>query len=254
MPLKFVSLFHTIKEINYIRDDEVIIKSDNGDYSLLISNSDFTINKLSWTAKYFFKTNREVWVIKDDNNQVLIYDYVSNTYSELDLYGIDIIRLNSKTYILKEDSKNIQIIDSSGQVIKGKYNFEISDDYDLLNINSQLLLLFDRQQKMTVRIIERNLNSENELVVLKTINLTNEISEIKLLNNQENKGKSSTNFFVKTLNNTNYVLNIDANINKIENLEVNTKSIPDGMNGEINWYNKTVSIFTQYKTDDLEPV
>ncbi|WP_339038994.1 hypothetical protein [Spiroplasma endosymbiont of Andrena trimmerana] len=251
MPLKFVSLFHTIKEINYIRDDEVIIKSDNGDYSLLISNSDFTINKLSWTAKYFFKTNREVWVIKDDNNQVLIYDYVSNTYSELDLYGIDIIRLNSKTYILKEDSKNIQIIDSSGQVIKGKYNFEISDDYDLLNINSQLLLLFDRQQKMTVRIIERNLNSENELVVLKTINLTNEISEIKLLNNQENKGKSSTNFFVKTLNNTNYVLNIDANINKIENLEVNTKSIPDGMNGEINRYNKTVSIFTQYKTDDL---
>ncbi|MBP1525501.1 MAG: hypothetical protein H9Q65_02715 [Spiroplasma ixodetis] len=104
---------------------------------------------------------------------------------------------------------------------------------------------------MTVRIIERNLNSENELVVLKTINLTNEISEIKLLNNQENKGKSSTNFFVKTLNNTNYVLNIDANINKIENLEVNTKSIPDGMNGEINRYNKTVSIFTQYKTDDL---
>ncbi|WP_338975583.1 hypothetical protein [Spiroplasma endosymbiont of Monopis laevigella] len=251
MPLKFVSLFHTIKEINYIRDDEVIIKSDNGDYSLLVSNSDFTINKLSWTAKYFFKTNREVWVIKDDNNQVLIYDYVSNTYSELDLYGIDIIRLNSKTYILKEDSKNIQIIDSSGQVIKGKYNFEISDDYDLLNINSQLLLLFDRQQKMTVRIIERNLNSENELVVLKTINLTNEISEIKLLNNQENKGKSSTNFFVKTLNNPNYVLNIDANINKIENLEVNTKSIPDGMNGEINRYNKTVSIFTQYKTDDL---
>ncbi|BDT04483.1 hypothetical protein [Spiroplasma ixodetis] len=251
MPLKFVSLFHTIKEINYIRDDGVIIKSDNGDYSLLVSNSDFTINKLSWTAKYFFKTNREVWVIKDDNNQVLIYDYVSNTYSELDLYGIDIIRLNSKTYILKEDSKNIQIIDSSGQVIKGKYNFEISDDYDLLNINSQLLLLFDRQQKMTVRIIERNLNSENELVVLKTINLTNEISEIKLLNNQENKGKSSTNFFVKKLNNPNYVLNIDANINKIENLEVNTKSIPDGMNGEINRYNKTVSIFTQYKTDDL---
>ncbi|WP_338977362.1 hypothetical protein [Spiroplasma endosymbiont of Panzeria rudis] len=146
---------------------------------------------------------------------------------------------------------HIQIIDSSGQVIKGKYNFEISDDYDLLNINSQLLLLFDRQQKMTVRIIERNLNSENELVVLKTINLTNEISEIKLLNNQENKGKSSTNFFVKTLNNPNYVLNIDANINKIENLEVNTKSIPDGMNGEINRYNKTVSIFTQYKTDDL---
>ncbi len=104
---------------------------------------------------------------------------------------------------------------------------------------------------MTVRIIERNLNSENELVVLKTINLTNEISEIKLLNNQENKGKSSTNFFVKTLNNPNYVLNIDSNINKIENLEVNTKSIPDGMNGEINRYNKTVSIFTQYKTDDL---
>ncbi|WP_342272978.1 hypothetical protein [Spiroplasma endosymbiont of Acasis viretata] len=120
-----------------------------------------------------------------------------------------------------------------------------------MNINSQLLLLFDRQQKMTVRIIERNLNSENELVVLKTINLTNEISEIKLLNNQENKGKSSTNFFVKTLNNPNYVLNIDANINKIENLEVNTKSIPNGMNGEINRYNKTVSIFTQYKTDDL---
>ncbi|WP_338973804.1 hypothetical protein [Spiroplasma endosymbiont of Tricholauxania praeusta] len=120
-----------------------------------------------------------------------------------------------------------------------------------MNINSQLLLLFDRQQKMTVRIIERNLNSENEVVVLKTINLTNEISEIKLLNNQENKGKSSTNFFVKTLNNTNYVLNIDANINKIENLEVDTKSIPDGMNGEINRYNKTVSIFTQYKTDDL---
>ncbi|WP_338960660.1 MULTISPECIES: hypothetical protein [unclassified Spiroplasma] len=120
-----------------------------------------------------------------------------------------------------------------------------------MNINSQLLLLFDRQQKMTVRIIERNLNSENELVVLKTINLTNEISEIKLLNNQENKGKSSTNFFVKTLNNPNYVLNIDSNINKIENLEVNTKSIPDGMNGEINRYNKTVSIFTQYKTDDL---
>lgn len=104
---------------------------------------------------------------------------------------------------------------------------------------------------MTVRIIERNLNSENELVVLKTINLTNEISEIKLLNNQENKGKSSTNFFVKTLNNPNYVLNIDANINKIDKLEVNTKSIPDGMNGEINRYNKTVSIFTQYKTDDL---
>ncbi len=67
---------------------------------------------------------------------------------------------------------------------------------------------------------------------------------VKLLNSQENRGKSSTIFFVKTLNNPNYVLNIDANIKKIENLEVNNKSIPDGMNGEINRYNKTVSIFT----------
>lgn len=251
-PISLPEEIDSIEKIQYIRDDEVIIKANDNDYSFFVNNSQEILTKLSWKGQYFFKTNTDVWVIKNDDHKVLIYDYVANKIeNEFSFSGTDIIRLNNDTYLLKKDNDHVIIINKAGEVINESYEFKLGQDYNFMNINRYFLLLFDITNQKT-KIIRRELNSENKLDT-REIELVNEIKAIKLLNtkyDKDNKYYCAT-FFVKKLNNEKKcILNINGN-NSINDLTSNIETIPDEMNGEIVRYNKTVSIFTNYENNEL---
>lgn len=247
---------NSIEKIQYIRDDEVIIKANDTDYNFLVNKSQEILTKLSWKAQYFFYSNRTNWVIKNDDHKVLLYNYITNqTEKEFNFSATDIIPLNSNTYLLKKDNDHIMIINKAGQVINKNYEFKLDKDYNLININRYFLLLFDPINNKT-KIIQRKLNTEKKLNT-REIELGDEIQAIKLLNTKVVKDKKKkieyyyATFFLKKLNNEkNCILTINGT-NSINDLKFNINTIPNKMNGEINSYNKTISIFREYETNEL---